>query len=51
MTDSISDTELEELLQAGAGMPLPAICRQMIDRAIKNGATDNISVCIFRKEK
>lgn len=51
MTDSISDMELEELLQAGAGMPLPAICRQMIDRAIKNGATDNISVCIFRKEK
>lgn len=50
MTDSISDTELEELLQAEAGMSLPAICRQMIDRAIKNGATDNISVCIFRKE-
>lgn len=51
MTDSISDEELEELLRTGEGIPLHILCRQMIDRAIKNGATDNISVCIFRKEK
>lgn len=50
ITDSVPDEELEELLRTGEELPLDIVCRQITDRAMKNGSTDNISVCIFRKE-
>lgn len=49
ITDAIDITALENIFVENENNSLSVICKQLINTAIKNGTTDNMSVILIRK--
>ncbi len=50
ISDCIRTPEAEQLFMSGENDDLGHICRSFVQKAIENGSTDNISICLVRRE-
>lgn len=50
ISDCIRNEEIKTILSNNKEKALKDICREFIKRALDNGSTDNISICLMRKE-